>query len=85
MTRALRGRTRVGQVASRLFSVCRGLRRVPRLRGWATDELTVLVQRDGMTALGFQRLRVRAGLDVLQGRPEHDDAVARLRQARGRG
>jgi hypothetical protein len=38
-----------------------------------------------MNALGFQHLRVRAGLDALQGRSEHDDAVARLRQARGRG
>jgi SAM-dependent methyltransferase len=85
MTRALRGRARAGQIASRLFSVCRGLQRVPRLRGWATDELTVLARREGMNALGFQHLRVRAGLDALQGRPEHDDAVARLREARGRG
>jgi SAM-dependent methyltransferase len=85
MTRALRGGGRVGSVASRLFSVCRGLQRVPGLRGWATDELTVLARREGMEALGFQHLRVRSRLDGLRGRPEHDDAVARLREARRRG
>ena len=70
MTRALRGRARGGQIASRLFSICRGLRRVPRLRGWASDELTVLTQRDGMNALGFQRLRVRASARRAASRPE---------------
>lgn len=85
MTRALRGRGLAGRVASRLFTVCRELQRVPGLRGWTTDELTVLARREGIGALGFQYLRVRAGLDALRGRPEYDDAVARLREARRRG
>jgi SAM-dependent methyltransferase len=85
MTRALRGRGLAGRVASRLFTVCRELQRVPGLRGWSTDELTVLARREGIGALGFQYLRVRAGLDALRGRPEYDDAVARLREARRRG
>jgi SAM-dependent methyltransferase len=85
MTRALRGRGLAGRVASRLFTVCRELQRVPGLRGWTTDELTVVARREGIGALGFQYLRVRAGLDALRGRPEYDDAVARLREARRRG
>jgi SAM-dependent methyltransferase len=85
MTRALRGRGLAGRVASRLFTVCRELQRVPGLRGWTTDELTVLARREGIGALGFQYLRVRAGLDALRGRPEYDDAVARLGEARRRG
>jgi SAM-dependent methyltransferase len=85
MTRALRGRGLAGRVASRLFTVCRELQRVPGLRGWTTDELTVLARKEGIGALGFQYLRVRAGLDALRGRPEYDDAVARLREARRRG
>jgi SAM-dependent methyltransferase len=85
MTRALRGRGLAGRVASRLFTVCRELQRVPGLRGWSTDELTVLARREGIGALGFQYLRVRAGLDALRGRPEYDDAVARLREARRHG
>jgi SAM-dependent methyltransferase len=85
MTRALRGRSGGGRVASRLFGVCRRLQGVPGQRGWATDELTVLARKDGMDALGFQHLRVRSRLDGLRGRPEYDDAVARLREARRRG
>jgi SAM-dependent methyltransferase len=85
MTRALRGRSGGGRVASRLFGVCLALQRVPGQRGWATDELTVLARKDGMDALGFQHLRVRSRLDGLRGHPEYDDAVARLREARRRG
>ena len=70
---------------SRLFGVCRGLQRVPGLRGWSTDELTVLARKEVTYPVGFQYLRVRSLLDRLRGRPEHDDAVARLREARRRG
>ena len=85
MTRALRGRRRAGSAVSRLFGVCRGLQRVPGLRGWSTDELTVLARKEPTYPIGFQYLRVRSLLDGLRGRPERDDAVARLREARRRG
>jgi len=85
MVRALRGRRRAGRVAARLFGVCRGLQRIPGLRGWSTDELTVLARKEGTYPVGFQYLRVRSVLDRVRGRPEHDDAVARLREARRRG
>jgi SAM-dependent methyltransferase len=85
MTRAFRGRGRAARAVSRLFGVCRGLQLVPGLRGWSTDELTVLAQKEAAYPIGFQYLRVRSLLDWLRGRPEHDDAVARLREARRRG
>jgi SAM-dependent methyltransferase len=85
MTRALRGRRRAGSAVARLFGVCRGLQRVPGLRGWATDELTVLARKEVTYPVGLGYLRVRSLLDGLRGRPEHDDAVARLREARRRG
>jgi SAM-dependent methyltransferase len=85
MTRAFRGRRRVGGAVSRLFVVCRGLQRVPGLRAWSTDELTILARREMTYPIGFQHTRVRSLLDGLRGRPEHDEAVARLREARRRG
>jgi len=85
MTRALRGRGRAGRTVARLFGVCRGLQRVPGLRGWSTDELTILARKEVTYPVGFQYLRVRSLLDGLRGRPEHDAAVARLREARRRG
>lgn len=85
MVRALRGRPRAGWAVSRLFGVCRALQRVPGLRGWATDELTVLARKEATYPVGFQLQRVRAMLDRLRGRPEHDAVLARLREARRRG
>jgi SAM-dependent methyltransferase len=85
MTRAFRGRPRVGRIVSRAFDVCRGLQRVRGLRGWATDELTVLARKDATYPIGFQHSRVRGLLETLRGRPEHAEAVARLREARRRG
>ena len=70
---------------ARLFVVCRGLQRVPGLRGWSTDELTVLARKEPAYPIGFQYARVRSLLDRLRGRTERDDAVARLREARQRG
>ena len=70
---------------ARLFVVCRGLQRVPALRGWSTDELTVLARKEPAYPIGFQYARVRSLLDRLRGRTERDDAVARLREARQRG
>jgi SAM-dependent methyltransferase len=84
MTRAFRGRRRAASAVARLFGVCRGLQRVPGLRGWSTDELTVLARREAAYPIGFQYWRVRSLLDGLRGRPEHDAAVARLREARRR-
>ena len=54
MTRAFRGRRRAAWVVSRLFVVCRGLQRVPALRGWSTDELTVLARKEPAYPIGFQ-------------------------------
>ena len=85
MTRALRGRRRAGQAVSRLFGVCHGLQRVPWLRAWCTDELTVLARKEPAFPIGFQYPRVLSLLAELRGRPEHDGAVARLRAARRRG
>jgi SAM-dependent methyltransferase len=85
MTRALRGRHRAGQVLARLFGVCRGLQRLPGLRGWCTDELTVLARKEPTAPIGFQYRRIRSALDQLQGRPEREDVLARLRAARKRG
>jgi hypothetical protein len=85
MVRALRGRRRAARAVTRLFGVCRGLQRVPGLRGWSSDELTVLARKEATYPVGFQYLRVRPLLDQLRGRPEHDVAAARLREARRRG
>jgi SAM-dependent methyltransferase len=85
MTRALRGRRRAARVVSRLYDACRALQHVPGLRGWATDELTVLARKEATLPIGFQYLRVRSQLDALDGRPERQAAVARLREARRRG
>jgi SAM-dependent methyltransferase len=85
MTRAFRGRPLAGRAVSWLFRVCRGLQRVPGLRGWSTDELTILARKEAAYPIGFQYSRVRSLLDGLRGRPEHDNAVARLREARRRG
>lgn len=85
MTRAFRGRRRLARAVSRLFVVCRGLQRIPALRGWSTDELTVVARKEVTYPIGFQLLRVRSLLDELRGRPERAEAVARLREARRRG
>jgi SAM-dependent methyltransferase len=85
MTRALRGRRRAGWAVSRLFEACRVLQRVPGMRGWCTDELTVLARKEPAYPIGFQFLRVRSVLERLRGRPERADALARLREARQRG
>jgi len=85
MIRAFRGRQRAGRAVTRLFGVCRGLQRVPGLRSWSTNELTVLARKEGSYAVGFQYLRVRSLLEGLRGRPEHGHALARLREARRRG
>ena len=85
MTRALRGRLLAGRVMSRLFGICRWLQRVPGLRGWSTDELTILARRDPTVPVGFQYQRIRSLLADSGGRPGRDDAVARLREARRRG
>lgn len=85
MIRAFRGRQRAGRVVSRLFGVCRGVQGVPALRGWCTDELTVLARKEVTYPIGFQYLRVRGLLDELRGRPERGEALARLREARRRG
>jgi SAM-dependent methyltransferase len=85
MTRALRGRHLAGRAVARLFGVCRGLQRIPGLRGWSTDELTVLARKEATSPVGFGYLRARSLLDALRGRPEHAEAVGRLREARRRG
>ncbi len=85
MTRALRGRRRAGWAVSRLFEVCRALQRVPGLRGWSTDELTVLARKEPTYPMGFQYMRVRSLLDGQRGRTERDEILARLREARRRG
>jgi SAM-dependent methyltransferase len=85
MTRALRGRRRAAGAVSRLFAACRALQRVPALRGWATDELTVLARKEPTYPIGFQYVRVRSLLEHLRGRTERGDALARLQEARRRG
>jgi SAM-dependent methyltransferase len=85
MIRTLRGRPRAGRLAARLFGICHALQRVPRLRGWASDELTVLARKAAAYPIGFQYLRVRSLLEELQGRPERASAVTRLLEARRRG
>jgi SAM-dependent methyltransferase len=82
VTRALRGRRRAASAISRLFGVCRGLQRLPGLRGWASDELTILARKEPTYPVGFQYGRIRALLDSPPGRPERADVVGRLREAR---
>ena len=85
MTRALRGRARAAAVVAHSFAVCRFLQRVPGLRGWSTDELTVLAAKEETFPVGFQYLRVKSALERLQGRREWPLAVERLKEARRRG
>jgi len=85
LTRAFRGRARAGWAVSRLFAVCHLLQRAPGLRGWCTDELTILARKAPTYPIGFQYLRVNSLLPQLQGRPERSDAVSRLKEAARRG
>lgn len=85
LTRAFRGRQRVAWAVSRLFAVCHLLQRLPGLRGWSCDELTVVAQKEPVFPIGFHLLRVQQQLARLQGQPERAAAVARLQEARRRG
>lgn len=85
MIRALRGRPGPGRILSRLFGVCQGLQRIPALRGWCADELTVLARKEATIPVGFQYRRIRSALDRLPGDPAREGVLARLRKARQRG
>lgn len=85
LTRAFRGRRRAAWAASRLFSLCHLLQRLPGLRGRCTDELTVLAVKEPVDPVGFQLLRVQSRLAALAGQPERAAAVGRLKEARRRG
>jgi hypothetical protein len=61
------------------------LQRIPGLRGWCADELTVLARKDATIPVGFQYRRIRSALDRRPDDAARETVLARLRAARQRG
>lgn len=85
MIRAVRGRRWLGHLLAYPFHLCKLTSRLPGLRSWSCDELTVLARRVEGPPIGFSHLRVQREMARLQGTPEGRVAEQRFREARRRG
>jgi len=85
LTRAFRGHAELARATAPLFHACKVIQHLPGCRGCASDELTVLAEREDVPPIGFQLMRVEPELERIRGTPVGAAADARLSEARRRG
>lgn len=85
MLRAFRNRKRFAHFVAWFFHGCRILQYIPFMKGLCCDELTVLVEKEDVPAVGFELNRVKKFLEGSGSKDDYGKAVERLKQARRKG
>ncbi len=85
MRRAFRNRKFFPELFTRFFYLCWILQKLPMGKGFFTDELTLLCQKEDVPPVGFELFTIKRVLNELEGKTVRAKAVSRLKSARRLG